>query len=291
MTSLLYRFKYSWEIVDGDQHRQVAYSLASSGAPISISQDDLLNPDGCLVLESGEDQSFCEQVLSVHPGYHLTAIALIAECCTIESYIGKAQEYNHTYHGDLIFDGESRLYRFDILFDANEGPSDVTLRFIVPSGANLCLYGTHLILVKNSNSLGSEVSLNQAMLECHLDDEKLSEKAAKAKAFLLASMGKHLQQPHAAVQIRNTLNNNTDLYPDAGDDHIERRDIEPDKIEPHQPPEFSSLFGELLVKQYIDKKLTELEGAIDIKLKAMEVRQNQKLDKIISLLEFIENKQ
>ncbi|XP_053698586.1 uncharacterized protein LOC128745537 [Sabethes cyaneus] len=289
MTSL-FRSKYNWEVVDGDQNNQVTFSLKSFETALSISQDDLLDPDSCLVLESGEDQSFCEQVISIHPGYQLTAIALIAECCTIELYIGKSQEYNNTHHGELIFDAESKLYRFDISFDASKPTFDVTLRYIIAPGKNLCLYGTHLILMKKSNFLGNEDSINQAMLACHLDDTELSEKAVKCKAFLLASMERQAQQVLSTVHKQNTFNNNTTLCSKSAV-QTDRRSIDPDDMEQHPAPESSSFFDKIVIKQYIDAKIAELEGAIDIKLKAMEVRQNQKLDKIISLLGCIENKQ
>ncbi|XP_058813757.1 uncharacterized protein LOC131677752 [Topomyia yanbarensis] len=298
-----YRSRFNWQLVDGDLNRQISYNIQSSDSSEPIAQDDLLDPDTCLVLEVGEQECFCEQTICIHPAYQISDLALIAECATIESYVGRMHEYNQTHHGHLIFDGDAKLYRFDVSLQSCT-VSELVLRYIVPPKNPLCIYGLHLNLAKNSNSLGlfsGKSTINQAMLKYQLDDTKLSEKAIKCKEFMLTAMGNNTrqQQPPETGQLQNIFNNNI-VPPPVGSTVPNTPTPSEGNLSSHQHPNDPGgannfiqpplgSFSDML-KGYIDTKILELESALDAKLQAMELRQNQKLDNILSLLESISNK-
>ncbi|XP_055616308.1 uncharacterized protein LOC129762252 isoform X2 [Toxorhynchites rutilus septentrionalis] len=272
--------------------------------------DQLLNPEACLVLQAHDEHSFCEQALSVSPVYQISKLALIAECCKIESYVGQAQEYSQTHHGELFYDSDSQLYLFDIRLE-NCSISNILLRFVLPPDKVLCLYGMHIVLAKRSSPMSifdNQNTIRRAMIECRLDDSKLSESAAKCKAFMLASMDRYGTQTNAQQKQHMFNNNNTTPNPSStsssgvindlssqsshiGDHQAGAECI--DNSETSSEPPFlrpSSSLSEMLVKQYIDSKFLDFERMIDSKLRAMELRQNEKLDKIISVIESINRK-
>uniref|UniRef100_A0A1Q3EYI0 Uncharacterized protein n=1 Tax=Culex tarsalis TaxID=7177 RepID=A0A1Q3EYI0_CULTA len=274
MSTLPFKAHFSWTVVDGDPSRQITYNILANEPSEPVSQDRLLNPDGCVVLAAPDDASaktkFCEQTVSVNPVYQVTRLALIAECAKLEFHVGRTQEYYQTYQGELIFETDgSQLYRFDAVFECS-GIADFMLRFITPPGEPLCLYGMHLLIERNTNPLGllaSDSSLNRAMIDCQLDDRKLSQTAARCKAFIVASMRNRMFGGG-----QDTVNNNAD----EGGGTSSSSSIEATL------PAGSS---EAIAMRYIDEKFRQLETSLDAKLQAIESRQSEKLDRILALLQ------
>ncbi|XP_058467671.1 uncharacterized protein LOC131440419 [Malaya genurostris] len=303
MNDLPYRSQFSWQTLEGDPKRLISYSIQSSECTIPISQDDLLNPDACLVLGADMNEKFCEQTITIHPAHLISRLALIVECATIESYVGRIREYNQTHHGDLIFDNDTKLYRFDISLKPCNA-SELTLRYVLSAEHSLCIYGLHINLTRNANVVNmlakKATTIDQAMLECRLNDSKMSEKAIKCKEYVLASMEKSTRQKN--IEFENIFNNNVATLKSSSVSDAPSSSKETLQIQPQNPgdpgttnhifqfPQFPP-FSEALIKEYIDTKMLELEAALDAKLQAMEFRQNKKLDNILSLLECISNKE
>ncbi|EAT37614.1 AAEL010412-PA [Aedes aegypti] len=300
MNNAPFRAKFNWVAIEGDVARHVSYNIQANETTNPIPQEKLLNPDACIVLVPDPKTEFCEQTISVNPVYQITKLALLAECRRIESFVGKAPEYYQTHHGELVFDDGTELFRFDIQFEVC-GTAELILRYITPAKGSLCLYGTHLILEKNSNPLGmfaSDSTLNRAMIDLRVNDSKLSEKAARCKQFVLDSMalnGLNAQKLFQNMMNYNIANSASSAGPTTsagrgGSTRPARCPPENDCDEASPLGTSGSSFGELVAKQYMDAKFAALEAKIDAKLEALESRQNQKLDEILTLLKSISTK-
>lgn len=219
---------------------------------------------------------FCEQTVSVSPVYQVTRLALIAECAKLELHVGRTQEYYQTYQGELIFQtDDSQLYRFDVEFE-NAGIAEFMLRFITPPGEPLCLYGMHLLIERNTNPLGllaSDSTLNRAMLDCQLDDRKLSETAARCKAFIVASMRNRM------FGSQNVVNNNPDAESGASTGTAS------DTSSSSSIRATGGGSETMAIGRYIDEKFRQLEASLEAKLQVIETRQSEKLDRILALLQ------
>ncbi|EDS31581.1 conserved hypothetical protein [Culex quinquefasciatus] len=277
MSTLPFKSRFNWTVVDGDPSRQITHNILSNEPSEPVSQDRLLNPDGCVVLATPDDSAkpvFCEQTVSVSPVYQVTRLALIAECAKLELHVGRTQEYYQTYQGELIFQtDDSQLYRFDVEFE-NTGIAEFMLRFITHPGEPLCLYGMHLLIERNTNPLGllaSDSTLNRAMLDCQLDDRKLSETAARCKAFIVASMRNRM------FGSQNVVNNNPDA--ESGASTGTASDTSSSIRATGSGSET------MAIGRYIDEKFRQLEASLEAKLQAIETRQSEKLDRILALLQ------
>lgn len=273
MSTLPFKSRFNWTVVDGDPSRQITYNILANEPSEPVDQDRLLNPDGCVVLAGSEVDSskFCEQNVSVNPVYQVVRLALIAECAKLEFHVGRTQEYYQTYQGEMIFQtDDSQLFRFDVEFE-NAGIAEFMLRFITPPGEPLCLYGMHLLIERNTNPLGllaSDSTLNRAMIDCSLEDRRLSEAAAKCKAFIVASMRNRMFGGGGNSSSQNAVNNNPD--------ESAASTSTGDEAKPESMAQ---------VHRYIDEKFRLLEASFDAKLQAIETRQNEKLDQILTLLQ------
>ncbi|XP_065081434.1 uncharacterized protein LOC135704000 [Ochlerotatus camptorhynchus] len=301
MSKAPFRSKFNWAVKEGDSTRQISYNIQANETSNTIPQEKLLNPDACLVLEPNSDREPCEQSISVNPMYQVIKLAILAECSRIESYVGKIPEYNQTHSGQLVFADGSQLYRFDVQFEVC-GTAEFILRYISPRNEQLCLYGLHLVLEKNSNPLGmfaSDSTLNRAMIDLRVDDSKLSERAARCKEFLLSTMTSSSNNLSKYKSFQNILNYNIANAVSVASgstsgtgSNVSRPTPQTTGADPggtSSAPRGPSL-SEAVAKQYIDGKFAALEAKIDARLEALESRQNQKLDEMLALLKSISMK-
>lgn len=249
------------------------------------------------MLEPNNERQPCEQTISVNPMYQVIKLAILAECSKIESYVGKIPEYHQTHNGQLVFDDGSQLYRFDVQFEVC-GTSEIILRYISPRNEQLCLYGMHLVVEKNSNPLGtfsSDSTLNRAMIELRVDDSKLSEKAVRCKEFLLSTATSNSNNLGKYKSLQNILNYNiANTVPCGNEPAIGAGSNGPMHTMPtsgvdpggtSSAPWEQSFIGNI-AKQYIDSKFEVLEAKLDARLES----QSQKLDEILTLLKSISMK-
>ncbi|XP_062558341.1 uncharacterized protein LOC134223216 [Armigeres subalbatus] len=293
MSKTPFRSKFNWIATEGEVTRQVSYNIQTNETSESIPQENLLNPEACVVLEPDEKTEYCEQTLSVNPIYQVTRLAVLAECRRVESFVGKPPEYHQTHHGQLIFDEGSELYRFDIQFEVC-GTAEFIIRYITTAKEPLCLYGMHLVLEKNSNPLGmfaSDSTLNRARIETRIKDCTLSEKAARCKEFVLDSVAQNnlISQKMSRYMMNNNIST---MAVDGSATSRDRRDStgrppakddDPGGTTSAQYSKYPP-FMETVVRQYMDQKFSALEDKINAKLESLELRQNKKLDEILSLL-------
>ncbi|XP_055584954.1 uncharacterized protein LOC129737815 [Uranotaenia lowii] len=263
MSKIPFRSKFNWPLEEGDPDSFISHSIQEDAEEcVEITQDELLNLESCLVLSTPNSETFCEQSISTNPVYRIVKLALIAECSKIETYLNRTGEYHRTYDGDLIFDGGdgSKLYRFDLDFGKPHNCMELKLRFVAPRNENLCLYGMQLVLRKNGNPM--------AMFSAAFSQDRGEEMSREELTERMAQLG--TRPNHQSLHMFNNHSSS-----------LGRFSNRPDPGTSHGPPSFT----EVLLKQYIDDKFSQLEQLLDKKFSALETKQNEKLDRILALLE------
>uniref|UniRef100_A0A182QRL6 Uncharacterized protein n=1 Tax=Anopheles farauti TaxID=69004 RepID=A0A182QRL6_9DIPT len=295
MTAEPFRCNYTWPRVEGSIEKQIAVQVGESSSPDFVPLDDLLDLDKCLILSASDDQEACEMRLSIAPMYLPRAVSLVVECPVIECYHGRLNEYNRTYHGELVYTLEEvKVFRFDIRI-----PTDMDalqLKFISHKKEPLCLYGTRLYLVRNSDPLRTMMmmggrKINPIAVQHRLQGTELSEKAEKCKRLIMGAM----QTTEQNIENNNTVSESS--FP-ADPTTVPVQALANETDGPTLPNLFSKLdllaagsehfnptLIEIAMKQYIDTKFVELHRALDSRLASLEARQNAKFDRILELLE------
>uniref|UniRef100_A0A182N5Q4 Uncharacterized protein n=1 Tax=Anopheles dirus TaxID=7168 RepID=A0A182N5Q4_9DIPT len=296
MTAAPFRCNYTWTRVEGSIEKQIAIQVGESSTPDFVALDDLLDLDKCLILSAPDGQEACEMRLSIAPMYLPRAVSLVVECPVIECYHGRLNEYDSTYHGELVYTLEDvKVFRFDIRI-----PTDIDelqLKFISDKSEPLCLYGTRLYLVRNADPLRTMMmmsgrKINPIAVQLRLQDTDLSEKAENCKRLILGSM----QTTEQNIANNNTTAQPEPSWPDRNTDPAGAVTTDPDggtlpklfskmDLQAGGPQNMNPALIEIAMKQYIDAKFAELGRALDSRLASLEARQNAKFDRILELLE------
>uniref|UniRef100_A0A182LSS0 Uncharacterized protein n=1 Tax=Anopheles culicifacies TaxID=139723 RepID=A0A182LSS0_9DIPT len=294
MTTDLYRCSFTWPRVEGSIEKQITSQIATSSVPDFVPLEDLLDLDMCLILSGSDVQEACEMRLTIAPLYLPRAVSLVVECPVIECYYGRLNEYHSTYHGELVYTLEDvKVFRFDIRIATDVDA--LQLKFISSKSEPLCLYGTRLHLIRNTDPMRTMMTMmggrkiDPLAVQHRLQEADLSEKAENCKRLILGSMLSSEQnivnnnpQPEASIQLTPTApsdradsTDNTSLPSLFG-----KMEILSDSIQNR-----NSTPMEIAIKQYIDAKFIALQQMLDNRLAILESHQSAKLDRILALLE------
>ncbi|KAL5283631.1 hypothetical protein ACFFRR_006098 [Megaselia abdita] len=251
----------SWPISNNKTWECCATTKESSECPDS---EDLIDYEKTVILEKSPSDSstHCFLRLTCPSLQELQCLGIVCDCPRIELFKGKADEYQRTIYGELEDDFEDvKIYKYEVTSGLCESAS---LRFLTKD-CQITILGLFLGVRKTTNLL-SEGSINLENVQNILGNSKLSPSAEKCKDFLQMFMKSGQSSSPSPI----------DLMP--GLQGINLNGNPPLTVT--EPP---SMTNEL--KFYVDFKFKEMEHKINKKIDDFERSQNDKLDRILELLE------
>lgn len=228
-----------------------------------------------LICKNNTDQ--CEISLKIKPTHNIALITVITTCSKLEVFKGSASasrslsEYYKTCYGELIDDFEGiKTFRFDITFDRITTNCSMHM---ITSEEEIWLYGLQISLQENCKFLQGIMStsrINLAEVQQMLDESKfgISENAQKCKNFLET----YTNLTHRIPPEMTNLAGATSSFSETAAAIPNNANL-PAMYE-HNP-----------LKEIIDNHFIRIEAQIDMKFRDFEERQNEKIDKLMKLME------
>ncbi|XP_018791395.1 PREDICTED: uncharacterized protein LOC108970451 [Bactrocera latifrons] len=235
---------------------------------IRPSLDEIIRDENAVLLKKGESNDACELLVCLkRPFYKIDSLSLVCTTPKLELFLGPLKEYAETLYGETADDeddnddGEVFSYRYDIEVQKS-GITEVLLKLLTPTD-DICIFGILIQMAPNPNGITTGTEINMENVQKMLNTgQKISPNAEKCMLFM---------QTAKQMQSMGNVQSNSTLL-----EHMKQALA---NRETHS----SEL--EAALKTHIDNRFEQLERKITTHLNTLLSEQNEKLDKILQIME------
>lgn len=261
----------NWKRIGGCELSQsVQTRITHEDIFIRPPSDEIISDENAVLLQKGESNEACELLVRLkRPFYKIDSLSLVCTAPKLELFLGPLKEYAETLYGEIADDeddngaNEAFSYRYDIEVQKS-GITELILKLLTTTD-DICIFGVLIQIAPNPNGIttGTEINMENVQKMLSNTGQKISPSAEKCMLFMqtakqMKGIGGNAQSSTALLEhMKQALANR----------------------------EAPSTELEAALKTHIDNKFEQLERKITTHLNTVLSEQNEKLDKILQLME------
>lgn len=268
-SSIIVLVECNWKRVGGCELSQTVQTrITHEDIFIRPNLDEIIRDENAVLLKKGESNDACDLLVRLkRPFYKIDSLSLVCTAPKLEFFLGPLNEYAETLYGEIADDdddndgGEVFSYRYDIEVQKS-GITELILKLLT-STDDICLFGILIQIAPNPNGITTGTEINMENVQKMLNTgQKISPNAEKCMLFMQTAKQmkgiENAQSPTTLLeQMKQALANR----------------------------EAPSSELETALKTHIDNKFEQLERKMTIHLNMVLSEQNEKLDKILQIME------
>ncbi|XP_017483702.1 PREDICTED: uncharacterized protein LOC108372503 [Rhagoletis zephyria] len=276
----------NWERIGGCEFSQsVQTKITHEDIFIKPELEQVIGKQNAVLLKRDDTNNPCEIHLQLKvPIYKIESITTVCTAPKLELFLGPLKEYTETLYGETAEDDENGdvfSYRYDIEVQKS-GITECTLKLLTSSD-EICIFGFLLQIAPNPNGITTGVDINFHNVQKMLSSQKISPSAEKCMLFMKAAnqmkgVAGGGQSSLALLEQMKTALAGKVQSAKGGEDYSNIN-------EGNSPNPAHLPLLDPVLKTHIDNKFDQLEHKITAHLDKALVDQNDKLDKILQILE------